>query len=84
VSVLSCSLVSSHIRRIVYGNNKFVAVGVTSDYSAKMATSSDGVTWTTVEDNKFNGGNSINAIAYGNNTFVAVGSRGKMAYCTDN
>jgi hypothetical protein len=74
------------ISDIVYGNNKFVAVGGVG----KMATSSDGVSWkavaTTVWDNQYQGQtfqNSIRAIAYGNNRFVAGGS-GKIAYSTDN
>jgi len=79
----------SVIRTIAYGNNMFVAAG-----GNKMATSADGVTWTTVDFSGIFGtgnGGEINAIAYGNNMFVAGGSyrynsyssNGKMATSTD-
>jgi len=69
---------SSVIRAIAYGNGKFVAGGS----SGKMATSTDGITWTAVTDSTF-GTNIIFAIAYANSTFVAVGASGKMATSTD-
>jgi len=64
-----------------YGNDKFVAVGS----SGKMATSTDGTTWTTVTNSTFSNGinNSINAITYGNDKFVAGSTDGKMATSTD-
>jgi len=68
------------INGIAYGNNKFVAVG---DWYGKMATSTDGVTWTSIANSTFSTENTsssrINAIAYGNDKFVAVGNGGKMA-----
>jgi hypothetical protein len=69
---------TASIYGIAYGNNKWVAGG----YDGKMAYSSDGITWTAVEDStiwQF----TITAIAYGNGKFVAVGSGGKMAYSSD-
>jgi hypothetical protein len=65
---------------ITYANGKFVAVG---GY-ASMAYSSDGVTWTAVEDNKFDSRwDHIYAITYGNNKFVVTGSDGMISYSTD-
>ena len=73
---------SSVIRAIAYGNGKFVAGGS----SGKMATSTDGITWTAVTDSTF-GTNIIRAIAYGGaagqEKFVAGGRNGKMAYSAD-
>jgi photosystem II stability/assembly factor-like uncharacterized protein len=66
------------IRTIAYGNNRFVAGGD----SGRMATSTDGVTWTPVPDSKF-GADDINGIAYCNNRFFAVGDDGKMRTSTD-
>ena len=55
---------------------------VTLDASAKMAYSTDGITWTEV-DSTF-GSSRIYSICYGGNgKFVAVGMDGKMAYSTD-
>ena len=68
---------SSSIRGIAYGNNKYVAVGD----DGKMATSTDGVTWTAVSNSKF-GKSNIRAVAYGNNRFVAGGGEA-IAYSTD-
>ena len=59
------------------GNAKFVVVG----NAGKMATSSDGASWTAVTNTAFT--NSIRAVAYGNNRWVAGGNDGKMAYSTD-
>jgi len=66
------------INAIAYANNKFVAGG----QSGKMATSTDGVTWTAVSNSTF-GTSHIYAIAYGNNKFVAVGDYGKIATSSD-
>jgi hypothetical protein len=65
------------ITAIAYGNNKFVAVGY-----GKIATSTDGETWTTVTNSTF-GTSGIEAIAYGDGKFVAGGEGGKMATSTD-
>jgi hypothetical protein len=74
---------------IAYGNGKFVAVGRTytssggtNIYSGKMATSTDGTTWTAVGESTF-GTSTIYAIAYANDKFVAGGGNGKMATSTD-
>jgi len=67
----------SSIKGIAYGNGKYVAVGD----DGKMATSTDGVTWTAVRDTKF-GQSYIRAVAFGNNRFVAGGSD-SLAYSTD-
>jgi len=67
------------ISAIAYGNDKFVAGG----YIGKMATSSDGTNWTSVEDNTFDKTKAgILAIAYGNGKFVAGGVSGKITYST--
>jgi len=68
---------SSAINSIAYGNNLWIAVGA----SGKMATSTDGQTWTTVTSTF--GSSAINSIAYGNNLWIAVGAAGKMATSTD-
>jgi len=65
------------IRAIAYGNSKFVAVGK----HGKMATSTDGRTWTAVTDSTFGTGD-IYTIAYGNGRFVA-GGQGGMATSTN-
>jgi len=74
------------IKAIAYGGGKFVAVG----YDGKMATSTDGITWTAVTTTLFDniiGGTTVKsviyAIAYGNGKFVAGGQFGKMAVSID-
>ena len=79
---------TANIYGIAYGSagnagGTFVAVGT----SGKMATSSDGVTWTAVSTSTFSVTN-INAIAYGSagnagGKFVAVGNYGRMATSTN-
>jgi hypothetical protein len=63
---------SPGIRSVVWGNNKFVAVGT----YGQMLTSPDGITWTRVQDTKFttDWAGSIYEIAWGNNKFIAMGS----------
>jgi len=68
---------TSQIRAVAYGNNRFVAVG----YNGKMATSTDGTTWTAVTDNTF-GTSTIWDIAFGNGKFVAGGGS-NLATSTD-
>ncbi|GFZ94672.1 hypothetical protein GCM10008018_46300 [Paenibacillus marchantiophytorum] len=54
------------VNSVVYGGNKFVAVG----YNGVVLTSVDGVSW----DNKSSGTtNNLSAITYGNGLYVAVG-----------
>jgi hypothetical protein len=60
---------------ITYGNNKFIAWG-----NRKLATSSDGLTWTAAGDL----GNYVRCVTWGSNKFVAVGSMGKIAYWDGN
>jgi len=69
---------TTNVTAIAYGNSKFVAVGVTG----KMATSSDGITWTEVTTSTF-GSNAINAIAFGGDKFVAGSKYGTMATSSD-
>ena len=75
---------SVEIFDIVYGGDKFVAVG-----GSKMAYSTDGTSWTAIPPGTVNNTTStfypdaINRIAYGGGKFVAVGSGGKMAYSSD-
>jgi len=61
---------TSVINGIAYGNNRFIAVGD----SGKMASSTDGKTWTSVDASSVFGTSAIYKIAYGNNRFFAVGS----------
>jgi hypothetical protein len=78
----------SNIYAIAYGNNRWVAGGI----SGKMAYSTDnGVSWTAVADStiwEYQVGRNtsmanIEAIAWGNNRFVAVGALGRIAYSAD-
>jgi hypothetical protein len=71
---------------IAYGGGKFVAVG----NKAEMGYSTDGVTWTAVEQSPFGGAEEFVGIAYGGDKFVAVASKyvdkvldNKMVYSTD-
>ncbi|MGY2215700.1 hypothetical protein [Pseudomonas sp. SDO558_S425] len=59
-------------------NGKMFIVGA----DGKMAYSSDGLSWTAVEDTSF-GGTIIRDIAYGNGKYVAVGDGGKTAVSED-
>ena len=92
-----------YINTIAYGNGKFVAGGTGYFRGAdnklniygKIATSSDGITWTVQTNQPFhmdNSGYGISQIAYGNGKFVAVGGgpsggktsfHNKMAYSSD-
>jgi len=80
------------IYAIAYGKDKFVAGG----YESKMATSTDGVTWTAINignifeyvysynGSTFDAKGNINAIAYGNGMFVAgAGGSARVAYFKD-
>jgi hypothetical protein len=75
------------IHGIAYGGGKFVAVGG----DGKAAYSTDGVSWTAVDDTVtgFGEWDSIRGIAYGGGRFVAVGYsygadyHGQAAYSTD-
>jgi hypothetical protein len=66
---------------IVYGNDKFVAVG---EYNGEMATSTDGITWLEVTQSVFGSYVSITSIGYGNGRFIASGNNNEsiliMAY----
>jgi len=59
-------------------NGKMFIVGA----DGKMAYSSNGLSWTAVEDTSF-GGTIIRDIAYGNGNYVAVGDGGKTAVSED-
>ena len=69
--------------KIVYGNQKFVAIGSQN----KIACSTDGTSWTELQNLPFSGNSeSIYGIAFGGGKFVAVGgsnSAGKIATSTD-
>jgi len=80
---------------VAYGGGKFVAVGGEQTWGSKyenparMAYSTDGVTWTAIKQSIFGEEDSIRAIAYGGGKFVVVGfrrnnmSNATMAYSTD-
>jgi hypothetical protein len=78
-AVANPKFATTTINAIAYGGGKFVAVG----NEGKAAYSTDGVTWTAVNDTGITSSFSIYGIAYGAGKFVAVGGNGKMAYCTD-
>jgi hypothetical protein len=68
------------VNGIIYGNNKFLAIGE-NDYenNGKIATSSDGVTWTSQNSNS----KGLYPIIYGKGNFVGKGSNGVLATSTD-
>ena len=69
--------ISSSLNGVVYGGNKFVAVGD----SGEILTSEDkGTTW--IRRNS-GSNNSLNAVAYGLNKFIAVGIYGTALSSTD-
>ncbi|MBO9608128.1 MAG: InlB B-repeat-containing protein, partial [Paenibacillaceae bacterium] len=71
---------SASLNGIVYGDNKFVAVGDLYNSKAKIITSADGTTWTS----QTSAANSrLASIAYGNSTYVAVGDAGTIVTSTD-
>jgi len=70
---------TSVINGIAYGNNRFIAVGD----GGKMASSTDGKTWTSADASAVFGTSNINDIAYGNSRFFAVGDATKSAYLAD-
>jgi len=68
------------ISGIAFGNGKFVAGGDDGNKTLKIATSSDGVTWTVVKADTFT---ILGQILYGNGKFVSWGENGILAYSTD-
>jgi len=64
-----------NVKEIAYGNGIFVAANIDTDY--KVATSTDGQYWKSVDINIFN------PIAYGNDIFVTRIGRYNMAYSSD-
>jgi len=78
-AVANSTFGTSNISAIAYGNGKFVAGG----YDGKMATSTDGKTWTAVVVSSIFGTSEIRSIAYGGDKFVAGGTDGKVAVSTD-
>jgi hypothetical protein len=80
---------SSSIEGVAYGGGRFVAVGAdgsfdknSTNYTGKIAYSTNGVTWrTAVMNNTFGGAPSaVYSVTYGRDKFVAGGFDGKMAY----
>jgi photosystem II stability/assembly factor-like uncharacterized protein len=66
------------VKGIAFSGNTFVAVGG----SGKIASSTNGTTWTAVETSPF-GTTQINSVAYGGGKWLAAGNEGKMATSTD-
>lgn len=69
---------SSSIFAVASNRYMFVAVGA----DGKLATSTDGITWTQ-RTSSFSAGDGINGVAYGDGYWVAVGDNAKIAYSTD-
>jgi len=70
---------------IVFGNDKFVAVGYNASSEIKISTSPDGITWSAGTDLPF-GANGISDFIYGNGTFViSEGTyyKPRIAYSSD-
>ena len=67
---------------VVYGNEKWVAIGYVSiaDGINDIMTSSDGISWSSVPAPDYNVWNSV---TYGNEKFVAVASSGKVMTSSD-
>ena len=65
---------------IAWGNGKFVAVGY--GLNSHIAYSSNGITWTAVNDSIFDQWNGIRCITWGDGKFI-VGAGNKMAYSYD-
>ena len=61
---------------ITFGNGKFVAGGRTREGKTTLAYSTDGINWTNIGTDLFDGSNSsttaVTAIAYGNNKYIVV------------
>jgi hypothetical protein len=75
------SAVDNDIYGVVWGGDRFVAVGA----YGKAAYSTDGKNWTAVSKTGFGSSEHFGGIAYGDGTFVAVGvssNGGKIAYST--
>lgn len=70
-SFSSATIATKNWTCITYGNGLFVA-GANGGTTHEIATSPDGITWTT----QTNPAQGISAIAYGNGLFVAVGTTG--------
>ena len=70
-------------RQMVFGssNNYYCAVGMGATASNSIASSTDGVTWTT--RNSVTSTNTMYSIAYGNAAYVAVGQAGQIVSSTD-
>jgi hypothetical protein len=69
------SSIYSNIYDMAYGNNIFVAVGI----SGQIAYSADGSNWTKSQNNGFRLNDSnVQGITYGNGRFVAFGSRSNV------
>lgn len=69
---------SAQVNAIAYnGSNLYVAAGS----GGMLATSGDGITWTS-RTSGF-GSNTINSVAYGNGVWVAVGANGTIASSSD-
>jgi hypothetical protein len=74
---------SGNFQSIVWGNNKFIAVG------NGIAYSSNGLTWETAISNSDlvsmfgNNGFTLSGIAWGNNKFIAGAESGKAVYSSD-
>ncbi|MDR2448130.1 MAG: hypothetical protein LBD58_12730, partial [Treponema sp.] len=66
---------SDIINDVTYGGGKFIGFGEDYDYpyASRIAYSTDGVTWTAVEDSVFGDDSYIYGVTYGAGKFVAVG-----------
>jgi hypothetical protein len=69
---------TNYIQDITWGGNKFVAAG----RSGKLASSGDGITWTSVSTTTFTNKH-LQGICWGSNKFIAVGQDRSMGYSAD-
>ena len=70
--------INQSINAVAYGNGKWIAVGGWG----KAATSTNGTTWTAIENNPF-GTQNVYSVAYANNRWIAGGMNGVMRTSTD-
>jgi hypothetical protein len=74
---------SGFIDCMVFGADKFVALGGMDGYDAKVAYSTDGVTWTQGGDPHLKAGSGSPSVEYGGGYFLAADNAGNASYSTD-
>lgn len=68
---------------VTYGGSRFVLAGQAINTGTRTAWSTDGESWTFVENGSAGNGNAILGLAYGGEKFIAVGNGGRVTYTRD-